>query len=72
MGMDKAFDYSNHMPTIILSGYSTAIGGGIIASGKPPIEIFKSKKRSSVILSFYLAVAITMYLETVFASFKLI
>lgn len=43
IGMDRAFRYSDNIFTIIICGYITAIGGGILASGKPFTEIFKSK-----------------------------
>ena len=41
IGMDKAFIYSNNILTIIACGYVTAIGGGLLASGKPLTKIFK-------------------------------
>lgn len=40
IGMDKAFIYSNNILTIIACGYVTAIGGGLLASGKPLTKIF--------------------------------
>lgn len=43
IGMDKAFKYSNNIFIIIACGYITAIGGGILASGKPITKIFKDK-----------------------------
>ena len=43
IGMDKAFVHSNNVFTIIACGYITAIGGGILASGKPLMKIFKSR-----------------------------
>lgn len=43
IGMDKAFIYSNNILTIIACGYITAIGGGLLASGKPLTKIFKDK-----------------------------
>lgn len=43
IGMDKAFLYSNNIFTIITCGYITAVGGGILASGKPITKIIKSK-----------------------------
>lgn len=42
IGMDKAFIYSNNILTIIACGYVTAIGGGILASGKTLTKIFRS------------------------------
>lgn len=44
IGMDKAFIYSNNVFTIIACGYITAIGGGILASGKSLTESFQSKE----------------------------
>lgn len=44
IGMDKAFDYSSNVFTIIVCGYVTAIGGGILASGKQLTKIFKSRE----------------------------
>jgi len=44
IGMDKAFVYSNNIFTIIACGYITAIGGGILASGKPLTKIFKNNE----------------------------
>lgn len=41
IGMDKAFIYSNNILIIIVCGYVTAIGGGLLASGKPLTKIFK-------------------------------
>lgn len=41
IGMDKAFIYSNNILTIIACGYITAIGGGLLANGKPLTKIFK-------------------------------
>lgn len=43
IGMDRAFSYSDNIFTIITCGYITAIGGGILASGKSITEIIKSK-----------------------------
>ncbi len=43
IGMDKAFLYSENILTVIACGYITAIGGGILASGKSITEIVKSK-----------------------------
>jgi len=43
IGMDKACLYSDNIFTIIACGYITAIGGGILASGKSITEIVKSK-----------------------------
>lgn len=43
-GMDRAFDYSDNVFIIILAGYITATGGGLLANGKPLTEIFKSKE----------------------------
>lgn len=44
IGMDKAFLYSDNIFIIIACGYITAIGGGILASGKSITEIAKSKE----------------------------
>lgn len=44
IGMDKAFIYSNNVFTIIACGYVTAIGGGILASGKSLAKIFQSRE----------------------------
>lgn len=44
IGMDKAFLYSNNIFTIIACGYITAIGGGVLASGKSIMEIVKRKE----------------------------
>lgn len=44
IGMDKGFLYSDNIFTIILCGYITAIGGGILASGKSIMEIVKTKE----------------------------
>jgi len=44
IGMDRAFDYSNNVFTIITCGYVTAIGGGVLASEKPLTKIFKSRE----------------------------
>lgn len=44
IGMDKALVYSNNIFTIIACGYVTAIGGGILASGKTLIKIFNSRE----------------------------
>ena len=44
IGMDKAFVYSNNIFIIIACGYITAIGGGILASGKSFTKILKNKK----------------------------
>lgn len=44
IGMDKAFIYSNNALTIVICGYVTAIGGGILASGKPLTKIFKTRE----------------------------
>lgn len=41
IGMDKALIHSNNIFTIITCGYVTAIGGGLLASGKPLTKIFK-------------------------------
>lgn len=43
IGMDKAFVYSNNAFTIIACGYVTAIGGGILASGQPLMNLLKSR-----------------------------
>lgn len=43
IGIDKACSYSNNILTIILCGYITAIGGGILANGKTLAETFKNK-----------------------------
>ena len=43
-GMEQAFDYSNNVFIIIVCGYITAIGGGILANGKSLTKIFKNKK----------------------------
>lgn len=44
IGMDKAFVYNSNIFSAIISGYVTAIGGGILASGKPFTKIFKNKE----------------------------
>lgn len=44
IGMDKAFIYSSNVFTIIACGYVTAIGGGVLASGKPFTKVFKSRE----------------------------
>lgn len=44
IGMDKAFVYNSNIFSAIISGYVTAIGGGILASGKPFAKIFKNKE----------------------------
>lgn len=44
IGMDKAFVYSRNVFTIILCGYITAIGGGVLASEKPLTKIFNSRE----------------------------
>lgn len=41
-GMDWAFKYSDNVFTIIACGYITAIGGGILSSGKPLMKIFNN------------------------------
>lgn len=43
-GMEQAFIYSENIFIIIVCGYVTAIGGGLLASGKSLKECFKSKK----------------------------
>ncbi len=47
IGMDKAFEYSDNVLTIIICGYVTAIGGGLLASGKPFTVIFRDSKAVS-------------------------
>lgn len=44
IGMDKAYVYSSNIFTIIMCGYITAIGGGILASERPLKNIFSSKE----------------------------
>lgn len=44
IGMDKAFECSDNVFTIIACGYVTAIGGGLLASGKLFTLIFRNKK----------------------------
>ncbi|MBD5536098.1 MAG: hypothetical protein HDQ99_10655 [Lachnospiraceae bacterium] len=44
IGMDRALRYSSNIFTIVACGYVTAIGGGILASGKQFTKIFKSKE----------------------------
>lgn len=44
IGMERAFTHSNNVFTIITSGYITAIGGGILASGKSFTKIFKNRE----------------------------
>lgn len=44
IGMDKAFEYSDNVFTIITCGYVTAVGGGLLASGKLFTLIFRNKK----------------------------
>lgn len=44
IGIDKALMYSSNVFTIIACGYITAIGGGILASGKSLVKIFQSKE----------------------------
>ena len=44
IGIDTAFRYSNNFLTVVVCGYVTAIGGGILASGKQFTKIFKSRE----------------------------
>lgn len=44
IGMDKAFIYTNNTIVIILCGYITAIGGGILASEQSLAKIFQNSK----------------------------
>ncbi|MBD5534896.1 MAG: hypothetical protein HDQ99_04440 [Lachnospiraceae bacterium] len=44
IGMDRALRYSSNIFTIVACGYVTAIGGGILASGKQFAKIFKNKE----------------------------
>lgn len=43
IGMDRAIECSNNIFIIIACGYITAIGGGILASGKKFTKIYKNK-----------------------------
>lgn len=43
IGMDKAFIYCDNAFAIIVCGYVTAIGGGILASGKSLTKTFQDK-----------------------------
>lgn len=44
IGMDKAFSYSDNIILIIACGYITAIGGGLLASGQPILEIVTNRE----------------------------
>lgn len=44
IGMDKAFTYSSNGFIIIVCGYVTAVGGGILASGKSLTKIFENRE----------------------------
>lgn len=44
IGMDKAFVYTGNIFTIVACGYVTAIGGGILASGKDFTKNFESRE----------------------------
>lgn len=43
IGMDKAFLYTNNVFIIVVCGYVTAIGGGILANGKAFTKIFNNR-----------------------------
>ena len=44
IGMDKAFVYSSNIFVVVVCGYITAIGGGILTGGKTLTKIFKSRE----------------------------
>lgn len=44
IGMNKAFIYTDNIIIIIICGYITAIGGGILASEQPVAKIFQNSK----------------------------
>jgi len=62
IGMDKAFVYSNNIFIIITCGYITAIGGGILASGKSFTKILKNKK----IIYYHLVTLLGCYYYYIF------